>query len=52
MHRRYSNIVHAVFQETYIPYGYVETISKSAKVVPESYLEDNGSVTLDTWKVE
>ena len=40
-----SNIVHAVFQEPSIPYGYVETISMSAKVVQESYLEDNGSMT-------
>ena len=30
----------------------MQTISKSAKVVPESYLEDNGSMTLDRWKVE
>ena len=42
-----SNIVHAAFQGTYIPYGYVATISKSVKVVPKSYLEDNGSMTLD-----
>ena len=47
-----SNIVDAVFQGTSIPYGYVETISKSTAVVPESYLEDNGSMTLDKCKVE
>ena len=44
-----TNIVHAIFQGTSIPYAYVETISKSTKVVPESYL---GSMTLDKWKVE
>ena len=46
------NIVHAVFKGTSIPYVYAETISKSAKVVPESYLDNNGSMTLDKWKVE
>ena len=39
-------------QGTSTPYVYVETISKSAKVDPVSYLEDNGSMTLDKWKVE
>ena len=34
------------------PYGYVETTSKSAKIILESYLEDNGSMILDKWKVD
>ena len=37
---------------TSIPYGYVETFSKSAKVLPEFYLEDNGSMTLEKWNVK
>ena len=47
-----SQVVHAIFQGTGIPYGYVETISKSAKVIPESYFEDSEPMTLDKWKVE
>ena len=47
-----SQVVHAIFQGTGIPYGYVEIVSKSAKVIPESYFEDSESMTLDKWKVE
>ena len=47
-----SHVVHAIFQGTGIPYEYVETVSKSAKVIPESCFEDSDSVTLDKWKVE
>ena len=47
-----SNIGHTVFQGTSILHGYVETSLKSAKVVPESYHEDNGSMTLHKWKVD
>ena len=47
-----SQVVHAIFQRTGIPYGYVETVSKSAKATPKSYFEDSGFLTLDKWKVE
>ena len=47
-----SQVVHAIFQGTGIPYGYVETVSKSAKVISESYFEDSKSMTLEKWKVE
>ena len=33
-------VVHAIFQGTGIPYGSVETVSKSAKVIFKSYFED------------
>ena len=42
-----SQVVHAIFQGTGISYGYVETVSKSVKVIPESYFEDSESMTLD-----
>ena len=47
-----SQVVHAIFQGTGIPYGYVETVSKSAKIIPKSYFEDGESMTLDKLKVE
>ena len=47
-----SKIVHAIFQGTGISYGYVETVSKSAKVIFKSYFEDSEPMTLDKWKVE
>ena len=47
-----SQVVHTIFQGTGIPYGYVETVFKSAKVVPKSYFEDSEYMTLDKWKVE
>ena len=47
-----SQVVHAIFQRTGIPFGYVETVSKSAKAIPKSYLEDSESMTLDKWKVD
>ena len=47
-----SQVVHVIFQGTGIPYGYVETVSKSTKVIPESYFENSESMTLDKWKVE
>ena len=50
--KRNSQVVHAIFQGTGIPYGYVETVSKSAKVITKSYFDDSESMTLDKWKVE
>ena len=47
-----SQVVHAIFWGTGIPNGYVETVSKSAKVIPKSYFEYSESMTLDKWKVE
>ena len=47
-----SQVVHAIFQGTEIPHGYVETVSKPAKVIPKSSFEDSESMSLDTWKVE
>ena len=34
-----SQVLHAIFQGTGIPYGYEETVSKPAKVIPESILK-------------
>ena len=42
-----SQVVHAIFQGTGISYGYVETVSKFAKVISKSYFEDSESMTLD-----
>ena len=42
-----SQVVHAIFQGTGIPYGFVETVSRSAKVIPKSYFENSESMTLD-----
>ena len=47
-----SQVVHAIFQGTGIPNGYVETVSKSPKLIPKSYFEDSWSITPDKWKVE
>ena len=47
-----SQVVHAIFKGTEILYGYVETVSTCAKVIPESYFEDSESMTPDKWKVE
>ena len=46
------HVVHAIFQRTGITYGYVETVSKSAKVNPESYFENGESLILEKWKIE
>ena len=45
--KKNSQVVHAIFQGTEIPYGYVETVSKSAKVISKSYFKDSKSVMLD-----
>ena len=47
-----SQVVHIIFQKTGIPYGYVQTVSKSAKVVTKSNFEESESLNLDNWKVE
>ena len=40
-----SQVVHAIFQGTGIPYGDVETVFTSAKVIPESYCDDSATMT-------
>ena len=47
-----SQVVHEICQGKGIPYRYVQTVSKSAKVITESYVEDSEAMTLDKWKVE